>query len=101
MTTPNWNLALQDLPTRCDVLVVGAGPSGSACAKLLAEAGHPNGIKVKLLNRAADAGGATTQELLLQSQPKKAGFDPRKAERIHERGHRHEGQHEEGARAGL
>ncbi|MBK7616232.1 MAG: NAD(P)/FAD-dependent oxidoreductase [Vitreoscilla sp.] len=39
MTTPNWNLALQDLPTRCDVLVVGAGPSGSACAKLLAEAG--------------------------------------------------------------
>jgi len=43
--------------------------------KLLAEAGHPNGIKVKLLNRAADAGGATTQELLLQSQLKKAGFD--------------------------
>lgn len=43
--------------------------------KLLAEAGHPNGVKVKLLNRAADAGGATTQELLLQSQLKKAGFE--------------------------
>jgi geranylgeranyl reductase family protein len=27
------------LPTRCDVLVVGAGPAGSACAQLLARAG--------------------------------------------------------------
>jgi geranylgeranyl reductase family protein len=27
------------LPTRCDVLVVGAGPAGSACAQLLAQAG--------------------------------------------------------------
>jgi geranylgeranyl reductase family protein len=27
------------LPNRCDVLVVGAGPSGSACAQLLARAG--------------------------------------------------------------
>ena len=29
----------QPLPTRCDVLVVGAGPAGSACAQLLAQAG--------------------------------------------------------------
>jgi menaquinone-9 beta-reductase len=28
------------LPTHCDVLVVGAGPAGSACAQKLAEAGH-------------------------------------------------------------
>ena len=28
------------LPTRCDVLVVGAGPAGSACAQALARAGH-------------------------------------------------------------
>ena len=27
------------LPARCDVLVVGAGPAGSACAQLLAAAG--------------------------------------------------------------
>jgi geranylgeranyl reductase family protein len=27
------------LPTRCDVLVVGAGPAGSACARMLARAG--------------------------------------------------------------
>jgi len=30
---------MNDLPTRCDVLVVGAGPSGSACAQWLARAG--------------------------------------------------------------
>lgn len=28
------------LPTRCDVLVVGAGPAGSACAQVLAQGGH-------------------------------------------------------------
>ena len=28
-----------DLPSRCDVLVVGAGPSGAACAQFLARAG--------------------------------------------------------------
>ncbi len=28
------------LPTHCDVLVVGAGPAGSACAQWLAHAGH-------------------------------------------------------------
>ncbi|MFD2452251.1 NAD(P)/FAD-dependent oxidoreductase [Ideonella paludis] len=28
------------LPTHCDVLVLGAGPAGSACAKMLAEAGQ-------------------------------------------------------------
>ena len=28
------------LPTRCDVLVIGAGPAGSACAQLLARAGR-------------------------------------------------------------
>jgi geranylgeranyl reductase family protein len=33
------NLAPDTLPTRCDVLVVGAGPSGSATATLLARAG--------------------------------------------------------------
>jgi geranylgeranyl reductase family protein len=36
MTPP---AAPADLPTRCDVLVVGAGPAGSACAQLLAEGG--------------------------------------------------------------
>jgi geranylgeranyl reductase family protein len=29
-----------DLPIRCDILVVGAGPAGSACAQLLARAGR-------------------------------------------------------------
>ena len=28
-----------DLPTHCDVLVIGAGPAGSACARTLAQAG--------------------------------------------------------------
>ena len=28
------------LPTRCDVLVIGAGPAGSACAQLMARAGR-------------------------------------------------------------
>ena len=27
------------MPARCDVLVVGAGPAGSACARVLARAG--------------------------------------------------------------
>lgn len=30
-----------DLPTHCEVLVVGAGPAGSACAQVLSEAGIP------------------------------------------------------------
>jgi geranylgeranyl reductase family protein len=33
------NLALHELPARCDVLVVGAGPAGSAAAITLAKAG--------------------------------------------------------------
>ncbi|MBC7993349.1 MAG: geranylgeranyl reductase family protein [Rhizobacter sp.] len=33
------NLPLSELPDRCDVLVVGAGPAGSAAATLLARAG--------------------------------------------------------------
>ncbi|MBT9527700.1 MAG: geranylgeranyl reductase family protein [Rhizobacter sp.] len=33
------NLPLSELPERCDVLVVGAGPAGSAAATLLARAG--------------------------------------------------------------
>ena len=39
MKTPNWNLPLDALPEHCDVLVVGAGPAGSACARLLALGG--------------------------------------------------------------
>ena len=39
MTNPNWNLLLDALPEQCDVLVVGAGPAGSACARLLALGG--------------------------------------------------------------
>ncbi|MEO8154542.1 MAG: geranylgeranyl reductase family protein [Rhizobacter sp.] len=33
------NLSLSELPERCDVLVIGAGPAGSAAATLLAKAG--------------------------------------------------------------
>jgi menaquinone-9 beta-reductase len=33
-------MSLSALPTHCDVLVVGAGPAGSACAQKLAEAGR-------------------------------------------------------------
>jgi hypothetical protein len=36
---PPMNLGLSALPERCDVLVVGAGPAGSACAATLARAG--------------------------------------------------------------
>jgi len=32
-------MTLSTLPARCDVLVIGAGPAGSACAQLLARAG--------------------------------------------------------------
>jgi geranylgeranyl reductase family protein len=39
MPNPNWNLALDAIPEHCDVLVVGAGPAGSACARLLALGG--------------------------------------------------------------
>ncbi len=34
------NLGLDELPARCDVLVVGAGPAGSAAAQLLARGGR-------------------------------------------------------------
>ena len=34
------NLGIDLLPPQCDVLVVGAGPAGSACAQALARAGH-------------------------------------------------------------
>ena len=40
MTAPDWNQPLAALPSRCEVLVVGAGPAGSACARLLAHAGR-------------------------------------------------------------
>ena len=33
------NLGIDDLPASCDVLVVGAGPAGSAAAQLLARGG--------------------------------------------------------------
>lgn len=37
---PDWNHPLASLPAACDVLVVGAGPAGSACARVLAQAGR-------------------------------------------------------------
>jgi geranylgeranyl reductase family protein len=40
MTLPSWNQPLDTLPAACEVLVVGAGPAGSACAQLLAQAGR-------------------------------------------------------------
>ena len=36
---PGWNAPLAALPDHCEVLVIGAGPAGSACARLLAQAG--------------------------------------------------------------
>ncbi len=33
-------MSTPEFPTTCDVLVIGAGPAGSACAQKLAEAGH-------------------------------------------------------------
>jgi menaquinone-9 beta-reductase len=38
MNATDWNQPLDSLPERCDVLVVGAGPAGSACARVLAHA---------------------------------------------------------------
>ena len=38
--TPDWNHPLDSLPATCQVLVVGAGPAGSACARVLAQAGR-------------------------------------------------------------
>jgi geranylgeranyl reductase family protein len=40
MTSMDWNQPLAALPARCDVLVIGAGPAGSACAQVLARAGR-------------------------------------------------------------
>jgi len=37
---PPWNQALGSLAARCDTLVIGAGPAGSACARVLAQAGR-------------------------------------------------------------
>ena len=36
---PSMNLGIEDLPSTCDVLIVGAGPAGSAAAITLARAG--------------------------------------------------------------
>jgi geranylgeranyl reductase family protein len=36
----DWNHPLDSAPERCEVLVVGAGPAGSACARVLAQAGR-------------------------------------------------------------
>jgi menaquinone-9 beta-reductase len=43
MTQPKFklpNLPFDTLPDRCDVVVIGAGPAGSACARTLAQAGR-------------------------------------------------------------
>ncbi|MBI5269787.1 MAG: geranylgeranyl reductase family protein [Burkholderiales bacterium] len=40
MSAPAWNQPLARLPAHCDVLVVGAGPAGSACALELARGGR-------------------------------------------------------------
>ncbi len=40
MPTPELNLTPDQLPASCEVLVVGAGPAGSACARALALAGR-------------------------------------------------------------
>jgi flavin-dependent dehydrogenase len=40
MSQLSWNQALSALPGRCDTLVIGAGPAGSACARVLAQAGR-------------------------------------------------------------
>ncbi|MGM9486223.1 NAD(P)/FAD-dependent oxidoreductase [Ideonella sp. YS5] len=37
---PPWNQALGALAARCDTLVIGAGPAGSACARVLSQAGR-------------------------------------------------------------
>lgn len=38
-SSTQWNLPLDTLPEACDVLVIGCGPAGSACARTLALAG--------------------------------------------------------------
>ena len=37
---PSGTTPLASLPQRCDILVIGAGPAGSACARVLAQAGR-------------------------------------------------------------
>jgi geranylgeranyl reductase family protein len=49
MQQPEWNHDLSQAAPDCDVLVVGAGPSGSACAQLLAAAG----LQVQLVDAQA------------------------------------------------
>ncbi len=71
-----WRLAGSRLEDFTDAEIHGMLKYDPAASKaLLAEAGYPNGVSLKLLNRAADAGGATKAELLLQSQLKKGGFN--------------------------
>ncbi|MFO1340121.1 MAG: FAD-dependent monooxygenase [Burkholderiaceae bacterium] len=36
----DWNRPLGELPATCEMLVIGAGPAGSACARVLAQAGR-------------------------------------------------------------
>ncbi len=43
--------------------------------RLLAQAGYPNGVDLKLLNRDADSGGVKPEEQLLQAQLKRAGIN--------------------------